>query len=140
MEIVGPIQHTLVPNNFWATPVQNPMDSGTMGLLMILSVFQYQTPTNPTYNWTLSQAGHAAYIQSGAQDFQDKLASKAEYVVRTTIRSIGVTDGQVGVLIGITNTIRTKELSLDGPRIQSVTTHLHVSENSANIGLGLEFK
>lgn len=120
---------------------QEPLSGSTVGILMVLSTFQYQSPTmNPTYLNAIGQASRAAFVQSGGQRFQDQLTSKAENAARYIIHSIGITEGQLGVLLGATKVIRDRSVSLDGPRIQSVKTHFNINQTNGSIGLGWDFK
>src|SRR5665213_3436439 len=72
---------------------QDPLSGSTMGLMMILSTFQYQPSlAGPTYSDALSQASNAAYIQSGGQQFQNKAVSIIGRDGIDFAHSIGVTD------------------------------------------------
>ncbi len=119
---------------------QEPLSGSTLGILMVLSVFQYDNSINPTYSNAISQASKAAYIQSGGQAFQDKITSKAEGTARNVMHSVGITDGQVGTLLGITKVVKDRSLSLDGPKVHSVSTHLTLSQTNGSIGLEWTFK
>ena len=152
-ELVGPpniklTAGTEVPDNSSylvktsSTPtIQDPLSGSTMGILMILSTFQYQSPVaNPIYSTAISQASHAAFVQCGGQSLQDQISLKATNTAKNLIHSLGVTDGEVGTVLGVAKVIRDKAISLDGPRIASVKTHFSASQTNGSIGLGWDFK
>lgn len=121
-------------------PVQEPLSGSTMGVLMVLSVFQYQPITNPTYSNAIGQASRAAFVQVGGQALQNQLTSKAEGIAKDTIHSFGITDTEIVAVLGATKTIRDRSISLDGPKIESLKTHFTAGQNNASIGLGWNFK
>lgn len=120
--------------------VTDPFSGSTIGLLMILSTFQYQSPTaNPAYSNALGQASKAAYVQVGGQAFQDKVMGIATDKGKNVIHSMGITDGQMGAVLGAYMIARDRRLSLDGPKIYSINTHLTYGVGNANIGFKYEW-
>jgi len=110
-----------------------------MGVLMLLSVFQYQAPYMGQYSNAASQAGKAAYIQSGGQAMQDKAISKAEGIGKDGIHSVGLTDQEMGVFLGTANVLRSRQIDVNGPKILSTKIHLTISPSNATLGLKYEF-
>lgn len=123
---------------------QPPMSGGAMGMLMILSTLQYQAPyMNPVYSNAASQAGKAAFIESGGQAFQDKISStasnKAMNMAKDTYHSVGITDTEVGVVLGAAKVVRDKRLDVNGPKIYFIKTHVTVGQDNGSLGLGINF-
>jgi hypothetical protein len=121
-----------------------PIGGATMGMLMLLSTLQYQAPyMNSQYSTAAAQAGKAAFIQSGGQAFQDRLqtvaAKKAETVAKDAYHSVGITDTEVGVVLGTAKVIRDKQLDVNGPRIYFIKTHVTVAPDHGSVGLGINF-
>jgi hypothetical protein len=118
------------------TPVfTDPMSGSTIGIMMILSTFQWQAPcTGPCADAT-SQAAKAAYIQGGLQGIQDKVGSKAENGIKDSLHSVGVTDMEMGLVLGSAKVIRDRQISVNGPKLGFIRTHLTITENSGTIGL-----
>jgi hypothetical protein len=109
--------------------IQDPMSGSTVGFLMIISAFQYASPIDtPVYTQAFSQAGKAAYIQSGGQDFQNKLQSKAEAKAKQAVSNIGLQE-----------VVRDRQVQFNGPSILSVKTHATLAPDQATVGLKLEF-
>lgn len=124
-----------------APHIANVPDSGSIGLMMILSTFQYYpTANNPTYSNAIGQASKAAFIQSGGQGVQDKLASKALDVAKDSFHYLGITDGQLGTVFGAAKVIRDRQINTPGPNIYNINTHLTISQTGGSIGLGWKFK
>jgi hypothetical protein len=124
--------------------VREPMSGSTMGLLMLLSTFQYQAPyMSPIYSNAASQAGKAAYIQSGGQAMQDKVTSvvsaKAETVAKNAYHSVGITDTEVGAVLVTAKVIRDRQIDTNGPRIYFLKTHFTVGLDHGSVGLGINF-
>ena len=139
--------YTLVPDNatylncYKSCPIApQPMSGPTVGLMMLLSTLQYQAPyMNPVYANAASQAGKAAYIQSGGQAMQNKLTSQATDQTKDFAHSIGITDTEMGVVLGTAKVVRDKQLDVNGPKIYFIKTHLTVGEDHGSIGLGINF-
>ncbi len=120
--------------------VKAPMDGGTLGLMMLMSTLQYQAPyMNPIYAGAATQAGKAAFIVSGGQDMQNRLSSKAENQAKDVFHSIGITDTEMGVVLGSAKIIKDRQLNVNGPKIYSIRTHLTVGQDNSSVGLGLSF-
>lgn len=123
--------------------VQHPLDSATMGVMMLLSTLQYQAPYMGPYSTAASQAGKAAFIQSGGQAMQDKIADmaskKAEAIGKDAYHSVGITDTQVAVALSAAKVIRDKQIDVNGPRVYFVKTHLTVAPDHGSVGLGIDF-
>ena len=119
---------------------KTPMDGSTVGIMMLLSTLQYQAPyMNPVYANAAGQAGKAAFIQVGGQDVQNKLTSKAESQAKDTIHAIGITDTELGVVLGTAKIVRDKQVDVNGPKIYFIRTHISVGQDHANLGLGFSF-
>lgn len=120
--------------------ISDPMSSPTMGLMMLLSTFQYQSPyMNPTYSNAASQIGKAAFIKSGGQDFQDKAISYANKTARQTVYSLGIDGNQVGIILGAAKVIRDRQVDLKGPNIGPVKSNLTINPNTGIMGLKYEW-
>lgn len=116
------------------------MDSSAIGLMMILSTLQYQAPyVAPGYSNAAAQAGKAAYIQSGGQAIQDKVASKVESKVKETCHDIGITDGAIGAVLGTAKVVRDRQVDFNGPRLFMVHTHVTLGPDHGLLGLGMNF-
>ena len=141
----GLTAQTLVPNSSYLvnttyTAPVTPVSSPTMGLMMLLSTFQYQTSyIDPMYSNAASQAGKAAYIQSGGQATQDKLTNVATEEGTDTAHSIGLTDMEMGIVGFTTKTIVKRQIDINGPKVCFVNTHLTATQNNASIGLKWNF-
>lgn len=132
------------PNDFYLADTHYTApklaDSSTAGLMMLLSTFQYQAPyMSPVYSNAASQLGKAAYIQSGAQSFQDKFLQSRERDLRDIARDLGITDGEAAVFLGTAKIVRDKQISLDGPKIHSISTHLTGDQSSGKIMLKWDY-
>ena len=128
--------------HYMAAP--DPLSGSTMGLLMLLSTFQYQAPyMSPTYSNAFTQASKAAYIESGGQAFQDRLGSAATKNATTAVHYVGITDPEMGAVYGgykVYKIYKAKQLDFNGPKLFSVKTHLTCGQNGGTIGLRWEFK
>jgi hypothetical protein len=147
--------YTLMPTDNQSYLVQTknvptigePMSGTTMGMLMLLSTLQYQAPyMNPQYSNAASQAGKAAFIQSGGQAMQDKFTSKvssqAEGIAKDAYHSVGVTDTEVGVVLGAAKVVRDKQVDVNGPKftlINTIRTHVTVGQDHGSVGFKMEF-
>lgn len=116
-----------------------PMSSGTVGILMILSTLQYQAPYMGTYSNAASQAGKAAFIESGAQGASNTLTSKAESVAKDAYHSVGITDTEVGAVLGAAKVMRDRQVDVNGPKIYFMKTHVTVGQDHGSLGLGIDF-
>jgi len=127
--------------------IAEPMSGTTMGFLMLMSTLQYQAPyMAPQYSNAASQAGKAAFIQSGGQAMQDKITGKvtsqAESMAKDTYHSVGITDTEVGVVLGAAKVFRDKQLDVNGPKftiINTIKTHVTVGQDHATLGLKMDF-
>jgi hypothetical protein len=118
---------------------QAPMSSSTVGILMILSTFQYQAPHMGPYSNAASQAGKAAFIESGEQNISNTLSSRAETAAKNAYRSVGLTDIEVGAVLGAAKVVRDKQVDVNGPNVYFVKTHLTVGQDHGSLGLGVNF-
>lgn len=132
----GLSSYTLVPEpnasylSHTSTPIIAPMDSSTLGLMMLLSTFQYQAPyMNPVYSNAASQAGKAAFITSGGQNVQDRLTDQSKDIAK----SMGLTDTEIGILAGSAKVYRDRQINVNGPKVYSVRTKLTADQNSGSI-------
>ena len=132
---------TLIPDNssyLSNTHYSSPraMDSSTLGLMMLLSTLQYQAPyTSPTYSAAFSNVGKAAFMVSGGQAMQDKATAMAESGVKNGFHSIGVTDTELGIPLGIAKVVRDKKLTVKGPRFYNVKTDLTATQTGGSLGI-----
>ncbi len=144
MEPVNLTASTLIPEpnssylcHTHINPISTPMDSSTVGLLMILSTLQYQTPyVNPTYSGAMAQAGKAAFMESGGQSTQDKILDLTTQKATNVVHSLGITDTEMGIVLGSAKIIKEKQFSVNGPKLGFINTHLTATQNSGNIDLG----
>lgn len=119
----------------------DPLSGSTMGLMMILSTFQFQPPTfNPAYSNALSQASKAAFIESGGQAFQDKAKGYATNQGKDVIHEIGINDTELGIVLGSAKVIRDKQVDVKGPNIAFIHTHLTVGQDHGSVQLGWNWK
>lgn len=122
-------------------PVSNPLSGSTMGLMMLLSTFQYQASSmGPTYSNAATQASKAAAIVSGEQDMQDRLIKLITNDGRDAMHSIGITDTEAGLVLETAKTIKNKQLQINGPKIYFVKTKLTFGRSNGSIGLGYNFE
>lgn len=114
-----------------------PMGGSTMGLLMILSTLQYQAPyVNSLYSGAMAQAGKAAFMESGGQSTQDKILDISTKKATNIVHSLGITDTEIGIVLGSAKIIKEKQFSVNGPKLGFINTHLTATQNSGNLGLG----
>jgi hypothetical protein len=117
-----------------------PLSDPTMGLMMLLSTFQYQAPyMNPTYSNAASQAGKAAFVESGGQAVQDKFLKGETKDGMDFAHSIGLTDMEMGIVGFAGKTIRSRQINVRGPSIGPIRSSLTGTENSGSIGLVWRF-
>lgn len=136
--------YTLVPDsnssymsNLHYSSPGDPISGPTIGLMMALSALQWQGPTmGPVYSQAASQAGKAAYIQSGGQEMQNRVTSKVENTAKDAVHSIGITDNELGVVLGAAKVYKDRAFSVKGPRIGPIRTTLTATQNSGTVGLG----
>ncbi len=137
--------YTLVPNQTYLSRTdlvhnQTPLNGSTLGLMMLLSTFQYQAPhMAPTYSNAASQAGKAAFIVSGGQSFQDKLIAIATNKTLDLVHSIGITNTELGVVFGTAKVLRDRKIDFNGPKLFLIKTNLTFTPNSANLGFKYEW-
>lgn len=129
------------PNTFYWSNTKNmgsitSINDPSIGLLVILSVFQYQTPyINPMYSEAANKASQAAFIQSGAQTAQDKISQ----IGIDFAHSMGVNDMEMGIFVGTVKTVKNRQMEINGPKLYSIKTHLTGTQNSTNIGFKYEW-
>lgn len=126
--------------NTHAQPVVIPLSSPTMGLMMLLSTFQYEAPyMNPTYSGAASEVGKAAFITSGGQAIQDKEIGVFTKDGTNFAHSIGLTDTELGMVGFTAKTIRRHELNINGPKVLGIKINLTADPQSGSIGLKYGF-
>ena len=136
--------HTVQPNtsylsNTHTAPIADPMSGSTMGLMMLMSAFQFQTPyMNPIYANAATTASKQAYTLSGGQKLQDDLTNVAGKDAVNWAHVIGLTDGELGVAGGAAKILRDKKAVLNGPKINTVKTSLTIEQSSGIIGFKYE--
>jgi hypothetical protein len=138
---------TIVPSpnssylyNTHTPTIQDPLGSSTMGLMMILSTFQYQAPTmNQNYSTALNSASKAAFIQSGGQNMENKVIYRTTSMFTDTAHSIGITDPEMIAVFGTAKVIRSRQMNINGPKIYSISTHISVNQNSGNLSFKYEW-
>src|SRR5665213_3217502 len=75
---------------------KDPLGDATMGLMMMLSTLRYQSAYLPSpYSTAASQAGKAAFRQSGGQASQDRFETLLGNKAKETAHSLGLTDGEM---------------------------------------------
>ena len=122
------------------TSAGDPLSGSTVGLMMLLSTFQYQAPyMGPTYSLAANQAGKAAYIVSGGQAFQDKVISVTTGIARNLVHSLGLTDTEVGLFLGTAKIVKNRKLDINGPKFYFIKTHLTLTPNDGSIDLKYEW-
>jgi hypothetical protein len=134
------------PNQTYLVQTKNvvvptdPLSGSTVGLMMVLSSFQYQSPTlNTTYSSALNQASHAAFVEVGGQAFQDKTTSYATRNGTDFAHSIGLTDGEMGLAAFTLRTVQRKQINLNGPKVYGIKGSLTLTPNSYNVGFKYEY-
>lgn len=129
----------LINNRYKAGPP--PLSNSTIGLLAIISTFQYQTPyMSPVYSNAAAQASKAAYIESGGQAMQDKFSGVSTQDATETVHSLGITDGELGAIFGTAKVVRDRKIDIAGPKFWDFDTHLTASPNSGSIGIKWSFE
>lgn len=138
---------TLIPSpnssylyNIHSPVLQDPFSGSTMGLMMILSAFQYQpSGISQNYSNALNNASKAAFIQSGGQSMEDQFVSKTTVMFADTAHSMGLTDSEMGIVFGSAKIFKYKQMDLNGPKFYSIKTHLTINQNSGSLGLKYEW-
>ena len=121
-------------------PTFAPTSGPTTGLMMLLSTLQYQAPyMNPTYSNAASQAGKAAFVESGGQAFQDKTVGMTTREGIDFAHSIGINDTEMGIVGFTAKTLRSRQVNFKGPSIGPVKSNLTGTENSGSIGFKYEW-
>lgn len=122
-------------SNTHSTSMVMPLSDPTMGLMMLLSTFQYQAPyMNNTYSNAASQAGKAAFVVSGGQAVQDKFVNSETKDGIDFAHSIGLSDTEMGIVGFAGKTIRSRQFNVRGPSIGPVKSSLTGTNNSGSIG------
>jgi hypothetical protein len=134
------------PNSTYLSHTKNipvtaePMSGATMGLLMIMSTLQYQAPyMSPVYQNAASQAGKAAFTQSGGQAMQNQIQSKAESAAKGVVYSAGINDTELGVVLGGAKVVRDRQIDVNGPRIFFIKTHVTAAPDHGSLGIKVDF-
>lgn len=121
-------------------PYHDPISGTTTGLMMMLSTLQYQAPyMNPMYSNAASQAGKAAYIESGGQSSQDRFQGFIGDKAKQEAYSLGVTKTEMVVVLGAAKIARDKSIDLQGPKIYFIQTHINADQDKGTLGLKWEF-
>jgi hypothetical protein len=127
-------------SNLHSPDIKAPMDSTTMGLMMMLSTLQYQAPyLNNTYSNAVSQASKAAFITSGGQAMQDSIANNFTKNGLDFARSAGLTDTEMGIVGFTAKTVRSRQVNIKGPTFGPIKSSIQGTNNSGSIGLKWEF-
>jgi hypothetical protein len=127
-------------SNTHSTSMVMPMSDPTMGLMLLLSTFQYQAPyMNPTYSNAASQAGKAAFVVSGGQAVQDRFVNSETEDGIDFAHSLGLTDVEMGIVGFTGKTIRSRQVNVRGPSIGPIRSSLTGTNNSGSIGLVWRF-
>jgi hypothetical protein len=121
-------------------PIANPLSGSTMGLMMLLSTFQYQASSMGTYSNAATQASKAAAIVSGEQDMQDRFIKLITNDSKDAMHSVGITDTEAGIVLETAKTIKNKQLQINGPKIYLIKSKLTIGQDNASIGLGYNFE
>lgn len=134
-----PDNSSYLANTHYTAPKAS-LDGSTMALMMVLSTFQYGSlSSDPSAANAFSQAGKAAYIQSGGQAVQDRLGKMAETNATGFVHSMGLTDVEMGAVYEAYRVNKTHQIKFNGPRIGRIKSDLTLDMQTANIGLKYEF-
>lgn len=124
-------------SNVKSTPVSTNISEPTTGLMMLLSLFQYQSSyAGPTYSNAVEQASKAAYVQSGGKKIEDSLKEKGI----TLVHDIGITNTESAIALGAAKTFQSKQFNWDNLKINTFKIHMGLTPNSGNIGVKYEFQ
>jgi hypothetical protein len=119
---------------------KDPLNSNTLGLMMLLSSFQYQPLVfNPAYTDAITAAGRAAYVESGGKAMQDHIAIKAENEAKNDLYSVGITDTELIVVLGAAKIYRDKQIKFRGPKLGPVKTDLTLKQDGGTLGIKYEW-
>lgn len=127
-------------------PLSATYPPSVTGLMALLSVMQYQAPyMSPTYSGAAQQAGHAAFIVSGGQAFQDKATAMAtktgEDAIKSAVNFVGlVSEQQLGLALGVAKVIRDGRIDIEGPKVYDATTHISADPSDASVGFTWRIK
>lgn len=120
--------------------VTDSISSSTVSLMMFMSILQYQAPyMGPKYSEAASKAGQAAFIESGGKALQDKIGNMVINKGKEITKSVGITDGEIAVLLGTYKIAKERQIDVNGPKIYSIKTHFTCGIGSGNIGLRYEW-
>ncbi len=126
-------------SNIHTSPIMVP-NTSTMGLMMLLSTFQYQPSLmGPMYAGAAATAGKAAFITSGGQAYQDRLAAMVTKNVIDVIHSAGITDTEMAITLGTAKIIRDRRIDVNGPKLGSIKTSLTATLGSGSLGIKYEW-
>jgi hypothetical protein len=138
------VAYTLMPepNQTYLAQTKNvvvpsdPLSGSTVGLLMVLSSFQYQPSLmGPQYAGAVSQASQAAFIQSGGQRFQNNFTAVATKSGIDFAHSVGLTDAEMGAVGFTAKTVRSRQINIKGPKFYGIKSNLTLSPGIGNVGL-----
>lgn len=142
------IAYTLMPepNQTYLVQTKNlmvpadPLSGSTVGLMMILSTFQYQPSLmGSNYVEALSQASQAAFVASGGQQFENKTVSVVGKDGIDFAHSIGIDDTEMGVVGFSLRTVQRKQFHVNGPRFYGIKSNLTLSPGNGDLGLSYEW-
>ena len=142
------LAYTLMPepNQTYLAQTKNvmvptdPLSGSTVGLLMILSSFQYQPSLmGPQYTGAVSQASQAAFVQSGGQQSQNNTVSVVTKNGLDFAHSVGLNDIEMGAVGFTAKTVRSRQININGPKLYGIKSNLTLSPGIGNVGLSYGF-
>lgn len=115
--------------------------SNTLQAIMLMfSVVQYDPNIMASNPAAISVATKAAFVQSGAQQWQNKLENYAEQKTKKAINYMGITDKELGAAYIAYKIVQDKEIKAKGPDIYFINTSLTVGLDHGTIGLSWRFE
>jgi len=108
--------------------------------MMMVSVFQYDPGYfGPKYSDGLSKAGQVASSSIGVDVYQKKMLSLAATQAKGVANDIGVSTGEMAVVLGAANVIKTRRIEFNGPNILWFKSKLTVEPTNGTLGLKYEW-
>jgi hypothetical protein len=118
-------------------PATRHINDPTLGLMMLLSTLQYESPyMNQTYSNAANQAGKAAYVESGGQGLQNNFLQRLGKETTDAGHQMGLTDTEMGILFETAKTAKTHKLDINGPKVYFMKTRLTIEESRGSVGVG----
>ena len=136
-----PINSTYLSN--YKYTAQTQLDNDTVGFMAFLSVLKFESPYMGQYSDAASKAGDVAFSLSGGQKLQDQFNNKVinpnsklfETKILGFLHSLGITDTELGIIVGSAKIYRDKGIDVKGPRLGVFESHLTLNTDHGLIGL-----